>query len=35
MRKFNTVTSIFELFALRLPTPLFKLAIKLIQKGVL
>ena len=34
-RKFNTVTSVFELFALRLPTPLFKFAIKLIQKGVL
>ena len=35
MRKFNTVTSMFELLALRLPNPLFKLAIKLIQKGVL
>ena len=34
-RKFNTVTSLFELFALRLPNPLFKFAIKLIQKGVL
>lgn len=35
LRKFNKVTSIFELFALRLPTPLFRFAIRLIQKGVL
>ena len=35
LRKFNKVTSIFELFALRMPTPLFRLAIRLIQKGVL
>ncbi len=35
LRKFNKVTSLFELFALRLPTPLFRLSIRLIQKGVL
>lgn len=34
-RKFNTVTSVFELVAPRLPKPLFRLAIRLIQKGVL
>ena len=34
-RGFNRVTSIFEIFALRFPTPLFRLAIRLIQKGVL
>ena len=35
LRKFNFVTSMFELFALRLPTPLFRFAIRLIQRGVL
>jgi glycosyltransferase involved in cell wall biosynthesis len=35
LRKFNFVTSMFELFALRLPTPLFRFAIRLIQQGVL
>ena len=34
-RRFNKVTSLFELVALRLPNPLFRLAIRLIQKGVL
>ncbi len=34
-RKINKVTSLFELFALRFPTPLFRLAIRLIQKGIL
>ncbi len=34
-RKFNKVTSLFELFALRLPLPLFRFAIRLVQKGVL
>lgn len=34
-RHFNRATSIFELFALRFPTPLFRFAIRLIQKGVL
>ena len=32
-RKINTVTSIFELFALRFPMPLFRFAIRLVQKG--
>jgi len=31
----NRVTSLFELFALRFPGPLFRLAIRMIQKGVL
>lgn len=35
MRGVNRATSIFELFALRFPTPLFRFAIRLIQKGVL
>ncbi len=35
LRKTNTVTSLFELTVLRLPTPLFRLAIKLVQKGIL
>ncbi len=35
LRKFNRVTSLFELVAPRLPGPLFRFAIKLIQKGVL
>jgi hypothetical protein len=35
LRSFNTVTSLFELFALRMPMPLFRFAIRLIQKGVL
>jgi len=34
-RRLNRVTSLFELIALRLPTPLFRFAIRLIQKGVL
>ena len=34
-RKTNFVTSIFELIVLRLPMPVFRLAIKLVQKGVL
>ena len=34
-RSFNKVTSLFELVALRLPMPLFRFAIRLIQKGVL
>ena len=34
-RKINKVTSLFELFALRFPTPLFRLAVRMIQKGVL
>lgn len=35
LRHVNRVTSLFELFALRFPTPLFRLAIRAIQKGVL
>ena len=35
LRKVNKVTSLFELFALRLPRPLFRFAIRLIQKGYL
>ena len=35
LRKFNLVTSVFELIALRLPQPLFRFAIRLIQQGVL
>ena len=35
LRKTNTVTSLFELTVLRLPTPLFRLAIRLVQKGIL
>ncbi len=35
MRHVNRVTSLFELFALRMPRPIFSLAIKLIQKGYL
>ena len=35
MRHVNRVTSLFELFALRMPRPLFAFAIKLIQKGYL
>lgn len=34
-RSFNRVTSLFELFALRLPAPLFRFAIRLVQKGFL
>lgn len=34
-RKINKVTSLFELFALRAPMPLFRLAVRMIQKGVL
>ena len=34
-RKINKVTSLFELFALRFPKPLFRLAVRMIQKGVL
>ena len=34
-RGINQVTSLFELFALRFPTPLFRFAIRLVQKGVL
>lgn len=34
-RSFNPVTSLFELFALRLPAPLFRLAIRMVQRGVL
>ncbi len=35
LRHVNRVTSLFELFALRFPTPLFRLAIRAIQKGTL
>ena len=35
LRKINLVTTLFELIALRLPAPLFRLSIKLIQRGVL
>ncbi len=35
MRHVNRVTSLFELFALRFPAPLFRFAIRLIQRGVL
>ena len=35
LRKINTVTSLFELTVLRLPTPLFRIAIRLVQKGIL
>ncbi len=35
MRSFNPVTSLFELFALRLPAPLFRIAIRMVQKGFL
>lgn len=34
-RRFNPVTTWFELIGLRLPTPLFRFAIRLIQKGFL
>jgi len=34
-RNVNRVTSLFELFALRFPTPLFRFAVRLIQKGAL
>jgi len=34
-RGINRVTSLFELFALRFPMPLFRFAIRLVQKGVL
>ena len=33
--KVNRVTSLFELFALRMPTPIFRFLIRLVQKGVL
>lgn len=35
MRRVNFVTTVFELFALRLPLPIFRFAIRLVQKGVL
>jgi hypothetical protein len=35
LRHVNRSTSLFELFALRMPRPIFSLAIKLIQKGYL
>lgn len=35
MRSFNRVTSLFELFALRFPAPLFRFAIRMVQKGFL
>lgn len=35
LRKLNFVTSLFELVALRLPLPLFRFAIRLVQKGAL
>ena len=35
MRHVNLVTSLFELFALRFPAPLFRFTIRLVQKGVL
>ena len=35
LRHFNRVTSLFELFALRFPAPLFRFAIRMVQKGVL
>ena len=35
LRGHNRVTSLFELFALRFPAPLFRLAIRLVQKGAL
>ena len=35
LRKTNTVTSLFELTVLRLPLPLFRFAIRLVQKGIL
>ena len=35
LRKTNKVTSLFELTVLRLPTPLFRLAIRMVQKGIL
>lgn len=35
MRKIGRSVSIFELFALRLPLPLFRLAIRMIQRGML
>lgn len=35
LRKVNFVTSLFELVALRLPMPLFRLAIRLVQRGAL
>ncbi len=34
-RRVNRVTSTFELIALRLPTPIFRVAIRLVQKGFL
>ncbi len=35
MSRFNRVTSLFELVALRLPLPIFRFAIRLVQKGFL
>ncbi|MBQ7346747.1 MAG: glycosyltransferase [Clostridia bacterium] len=35
LRHVNFVTSVFELFALRLPAPIFRFAIRLVQKGFL
>lgn len=35
LRHVNRTTSLFELFALRMPRPIFSLAIRLIQKGYL
>ncbi|MBQ8213837.1 MAG: glycosyltransferase [Clostridia bacterium] len=35
MRRVNFVTSVFELFALRFPLPVFRFAIRLVQKGFL
>ena len=35
LRQVNRTTSLFELFAMRMPRPIFSLAIKLIQKGYL
>lgn len=35
LRRVNPATTLFELYALRLPTPLFRFAIRLIQKRIL
>ena len=35
LRRVNKVTTLFELFALRFPAPLFRFAIRLVQKGFL
>lgn len=35
MRDFNPATTLFELYALRMPSPLFRFAVRLIQKRIL